>query len=142
MYPVSRTGGDNPTGGGGAAPGAVDVVTAFLACGGRRDFATARALLAEDVVRAGPDGDLKSGREEYVGYLEQVLGDVRDYSYRVARAVPSADGRTVTVELDESLEEADGTRLSVSEAMVFDLTPDRLISRISVYMKVAPGTAP
>ena len=141
MFPVSRPGDDNPSGGG-TAPGAVDVVAAFLACGGRRDFASARSLLAEEVVRIGPDGDLKSGREEYVGYLEQVLGDVRDYRYRVARALPSADGQTVTVEIDESLEEADGTRLSVREAMVFDLSPDHLITRISVYMKVPPGTAP
>jgi limonene-1,2-epoxide hydrolase len=129
-----------PVGGGHQA--AVDVVMAFLACGGRRDFSAARPLLAEGVTRVGPDGDIKTGRDEYLAYLEQVLAGASDYRYQVARAVPSADGRTVLVELDESLVEAGGNRVAVTEAMVFDLTPDLRVGRLSVYMKVPPGSAP
>ena len=139
---VAAAGGPAPPDGTAAKPGAVEVVLAFLACGGRSAFSEARPLLAPDVARVGPDGDVKSGREEYLAYLEAVLARTRDYRYEVVRAVPSADGRTVVLELDESLVDADGRHLAVTEAMVFDLTPDLLISRLSVYMKVPPGFAP
>ena len=115
---------------------ALEVVMAFLACGGRRDFSGARALLDRDVTRIGPDGDVKSGREEYVAYLGSVLGDVQDYRYEVRRGIVAADGLSVAVEIDEALTEANGTELAVSEVMVFDLTSERLIRRLSVYTKV------
>ena len=115
---------------------ALEVVMAFLACGGRRDFSGARALLDRDVTRIGPDGDVKSGREEYVAYLGSVLGDVQDYRYEVRRGIVAADGLSVAVEIDEALTEANGTELAVSEVMVFDLTSARLIRRLSVYTKV------
>jgi hypothetical protein len=115
---------------------ALEVVMAFLACGGRRDFSGARALLDRDVTRIGPDGDVKSGREEYVAYLGSVLGDVQDYRYEVRRGIGAADGLSVAVEIDEALTEANGTELAVSEVMVFDLTSERLIRRLSVYTKV------
>jgi predicted ester cyclase len=109
---------------------------AFLACGGRRDFSSAKALLAHDVTRTGPDGDIKSGRQAYLAYLEGVLGAVRDYRYEVRRCAATADGLVVVVEIDEALTEANGTELAVSEAMVFDLTPEGLIRQISVYTKL------
>ena len=112
------------------------VVMAFLACGGRRDFSGARALLDADITRLGPDGDVKSGRDDYVAYLESMLGDVQDYRYEVRRCVVATDGLTVLVEIDEALTQADGTALAVSEAMVFDLTPEGRIGRISVYAKI------
>ncbi len=112
------------------------VVMAFLACGGRKDFSGARALLDANVIRTGPDGDVKSGRDSYVAYLESMLGDVRDYRYEVLRCAVATDGHTVLVEIDEALTEADGTALAVSEAMVFDLTPQGRIGRISVYTKI------
>jgi limonene-1,2-epoxide hydrolase len=120
----------------GASP--VEVVMAFLACAEHRDFSTARALMDENVTRAGPDGDVKSGRDEYVAYLESVLADARGYRYDVRRSVVSEDGRTVLVEIDEALTPADGPEMQVSEAMIFDLTPNHLIGRLSVYTKLAP----
>jgi hypothetical protein len=114
---------------------AVQVVMAFLACGGRRDFWAARALLDEDVTRIGPDGNVCSGRDQYLEYLGGVLGDVRDYGYEVRRCVVAEDGLTVLVEIDEHLTEADGAHQAVSEAMVFDLTPQGRIRRLSVYTK-------
>jgi ketosteroid isomerase-like protein len=114
----------------------VEVVMAFLACGENRDFSGAKALLDEDVTRIGPDGDVKSGREPYLAYLESVLGDALSYRYEVRRCVAAADGLVVLVEIDESLTEADGTELAVSEAMVFDLTAHGRIRRLSVYTKL------
>jgi ketosteroid isomerase-like protein len=115
----------------------VDVVLAFLACGERRDFSVARDLLDADITRIGPDGDVRSGRDEYLGYLELVMRDAQSYRYEVRRCVPSEDGRTVLVEIDESLTQADGVELNVSEAMIFDITPAGLIGRLSVYTKLA-----
>jgi ketosteroid isomerase-like protein len=115
---------------------AARVVMEFLACGGRRDFSGARALLDADVTRTGPDGDVKSGRDNYVAYLESVLGDVRDYRYEVRRTAVSTDGLGVVVEIDEALTQADGTKLAVSEAMAFDITAEGRIRRISVYTKI------
>ena len=96
----------------------------------------ARELLDADVTRTGADGDVKSGRDSYVAYLESVLGDVRDYRYEVRRTAVSADGLAVMVEIDEALTQADGTELAVSEAMAFDLTAEGRIRRISVYTKI------
>lgn len=119
-------------------PGPTEVVMAFLACGGRRDFSGAEPLLDARITRTGPDGDVKSGRAAYLAYLGEVLGDVRDYGYEVRRCVATEDGRTVLVEIDEHLTEADGTEQAVSEAMVFDLTAERRIAALSVYAR-APG---
>lgn len=128
------------------APGrdrpAAEVVLAFLACGERRDFAAARDLLDPAICRVGPDGDVKQGRDDYLAYLTTILGDVADYKYRVHRCAVSDTGLTVVVELEESLTEVGGRQISVSEAMIFDLTPGKRIRRLSVYMKVPPGTAP
>jgi SnoaL-like domain len=125
--------GVRPTGDG---RGAEETVLAFLACGKRRDFSAAEALLDEDITRVGPDGDVRSGRANYLAFLKSVLGDVRDYHYDVRRSVVSHDGLTVLVEIDEGLTEANGNQLAVSEAMVFDLTPKGRISRLSVYTKI------
>jgi ketosteroid isomerase-like protein len=117
-------------------PGAAHVVMAFLACAGRRDFSGAKELLDENITRMGPDGDVKSGRNEYLAYLESVLGEARDYRYEVRRCAVAEDGLTVLVEIEEGLTQADGTELAVSEAMIFDLTPGHRIRRLSVYTKV------
>lgn len=105
---------------------------AFLACGRRRDFSAAYDLLDEHVTRSG-GGDDKSGRDEYLAYLQTVMKDARDYRYHVKRCTESAGGETVVVEIDESLTQADGTELSASEAMIFDLTPEGRIGRLTVY---------
>jgi ketosteroid isomerase-like protein len=118
---------------------AEEVVLAFLACGGRRDIAAAAELLEDDVSREGPDGSALSGSRTYLGYLQDVLGQALGYRYDVRRCIVSADGRTVVVELDEELTESDGARLSVREAMVFQLSDRARIAGISVYTKVAPG---
>lgn len=118
------------------------VVLDFLACGGRRDFSAARDLLEEDVTRTGPDGDVKQGREEYLAYLSSVLAGASDYQYQVRRCAVSEDRLSVLVEIDESLTGATGAQVSVSEAMVFDLAPSGRIAKLSVYMKVPPGTGP
>jgi limonene-1,2-epoxide hydrolase len=114
----------------------VEVVMSFLACGGQRDFSQARDLLDADITRVGPDGDVKSGRNAYLAYLETIMRGATNYVYEVRRCVPSADGRTVLVEIDESLTQADGVEMSVSEAMIFDITPAGLIGRLSVYTKL------
>lgn len=79
---------------------------------------------------------MKSGRDEYLAYLETIIRGATDYIYEVRRCVPSEDGRTVLVEIDESLTQADGVEMSVCEAMIFDITPAGVIGRPSVYTKL------
>jgi hypothetical protein len=45
---------------------------------------------------------VKSGRDEYLAYLETIMPGATDYVYEVRRCVPNEDGRTVLVEIDES----------------------------------------
>lgn len=80
-----------------------------------------------------------SGRQAYLAYLESVLGQALGYRYTVRRCVTSADGRNVVVEVDEELRQSDGARLSVTEAMVFELSSRARIVGISVYTKVPPA---
>ena len=80
----------------------VEVVMSLLAFGGRRDLSKAQDLLDTDIKRLGPDGDVKSGRDEYLAYLETIMPGATDYVYEVRRCVPNEDGRTVLVEIDES----------------------------------------
>ena len=109
-----------------------DVVMAFLACGGRRDFSAARELLDENVRRSGAGAD-RCGRDDYLAYLESVMSGALEYEYTVKRCIESADGETVVVEIDERLTQADGTKLSASEVMIFDLTAAGRIGRLTVY---------
>jgi ketosteroid isomerase-like protein len=114
---------------------ALATVETFLGCSQSRDWARAESVLHESIVRTGIDGSVTSGRSEYLGFLVGVLDDVRDYRADVARMVASGDGAVVLVQIHEELTEADGTHLEVTEAMVFDVDDDGLITSLTVYAK-------
>ena len=116
-------------------------VRAFLSCGTERDWSRAEELLTADITRIGPDGDVKSGRVDYLAFVRQALEEASYYSYEVRRMAVSQDGRVVLVEIDETLVEQSGDTVEVSEAMVFDLTADLRISRLSVYARTDPAKA-
>lgn len=115
----------------------VQVVMDFLACSQTKDWGAARALLAPGFTRTGPQGSVISGREPYLGYLQEVVGQARSYQYTVQRCVACPDGPTVLVEVDEVLMGHDGEELKAREAMIFDLTPDGRLLALSVYARSA-----
>ena len=92
------------------------------------------ACLADDVVRTGPYGDTYATKPVYVAYLEELMPTLRGYSMEVGRIRYSADGRSAVAELSETVE-IDGTPKLTPEALVFDLTPEGLISRIRIYIQ-------
>ncbi len=110
-------------------------VTAFLGCATTRDWALAESLLESDVTREGPDGALTSGRDAYLGYLRNVLGDRTQYSSTILRLASSQDGSWVVAELDEELLEAGLAAQRVRELMLFELRGSGRIGSISVYAK-------
>jgi len=117
------------------AGSSVGTVRSFLACAESRDFSRARELLDEHIVRKGPDGDVKEGRDNYVAFLESVLATAQNYRSEIRRCIASEDGLTVLVEIDESLTNSDGSELKASEAMIFDLTAAGLIGKLTVYAR-------
>jgi limonene-1,2-epoxide hydrolase len=128
--------------GGPAGADAEGAVRAFLACGQRRDFTAAYGLLDERITRTGPDGSVVSGREAYLGYLKEVFLGARSYLCQVRRCLVSADGRTVVVELDETLVRTDGEEMTASEVMVFDLTEQVRIGSLTVYERSSTARPP
>jgi len=114
---------------------ALDTVSAFLDCSRKLDLDRAEGLLAPDMERIGPDGGVTSGRDVYLGYLRGLLGQVNDYDFELLRMTVTHDAASVVVEVHETLTEPDGTPVDVIEAMLFDLTPEMLIRRLSVYAK-------
>lgn len=84
--------------------------------------------VTDDLVRTGPFCDTYTGKSEYVAFISELLPTLPDYAMRVDRVV-YADGVAVA-ELTESVGGTD-----TPESLVFDLTDDGRIHRISIYIQ-------
>lgn len=90
------------------------------------------ACVAEDVVRAGPFGDVKAGRDDYRAFLAETIEAIDGYRMDVTRVW--GDDRLVTAELSETMD-VDGRPRRTDESLVFDLGDDGLITRVAVYLQ-------
>jgi limonene-1,2-epoxide hydrolase len=116
----------------------VNAVERYLAAVVAFDWHTLRACVTDDVVRIGPFGDRYTGRDAYVGFLTGLMPTLVDYSMDVHRVVDA--GPIVTAELTETMT-WDGERVVTHEALVFDVTADDRIRRITIYIQPpAPST--
>jgi limonene-1,2-epoxide hydrolase len=113
----------------------MNTVERYLAALPAHDWDTVRACLAPDVVRFGPYNDDFRGRDEYTQFLASAIEPLGGYELVVDRIV--ANGRTVLVELSETVDDGDRGRLRTAEAVVFDLGDDGLIARVAVYLRAS-----
>jgi hypothetical protein len=112
---------------------AADVVQRYLDALAAHDWRALAATLADDIHRIGPYRDVYDGRDAYAQFLEHAIAALAGYALSVERMLVA--GRTVIVELNETVDDGDG-RLRTDEAVVFDTGRGR-ISRIAVYLQTS-----
>jgi hypothetical protein len=98
------------------------------------DWDAMAACVTDDLVRTGPFCDTYSGKSAYVAFISELMPNLPDYAMRVDRVV-YADG----VAMAELTESVGGT--DTPESLVFDLSDDGRIARISIYIQ-RPEFAP
>jgi ketosteroid isomerase-like protein len=102
------------------------------------DWDALAACLSDDgFTRVGPWGDEYPDKAEYVAFIADLMPKLPGYEMRVDRVTYSADRRTATVELTETVE-VDGRPHATPEALVFDLDGDPeqgRISRIQIFIQ-------
>lgn len=107
------------------------------------DWPAVSDCLADDVVRAGPFGDVYEGREPYLAFLSGLMPTLPGYGMQLHRVRPvgttaDPDGTggsaTVLVELTETVA-MDGVPLETAEALVFEVDADLRITGIAVYIQ-------
>ena len=108
------------------------IVERYFSALAARDWPALAACLAPDVERIGPFGDVYRGREPYVSFLAETFATLAGYELHVERLIVAND--TVVAELNETMDTPEGRRRT-HEAVVFDLTPARLIGRVAVYLR-------
>jgi hypothetical protein len=110
-------------GSGGSVEGFFDRLTA-------QDWDGLAALLAAEVVRIGPFGDLVVGRARYLHLLrESVPSDYRNDVHRITYA---RDGRSAFARVTEHLHYED-QELHLEEAYSFLVDDEGLLSRVEVF---------
>lgn len=110
------------------------IVERYLDTLTRHDWNGLAACLAADFSRTGPYGDTYPSKDEYLAFISALMPTLRGYAMDVARVTYSADGRSATAELSETVE-LRGASTVTPEALVFDLTGDGLITRVRIYIQ-------
>jgi hypothetical protein len=112
-----------------------DAVDRYLVAIAHHDWEAFAATLADDgFSRTGPYGDTYPDKAAYVRFISQLVPTLPGYELQVSRITPSSDGRTVVVELSETVD-VDGAPLVTPEALVFDLDATGLIRRIQIFIQ-------
>jgi predicted ester cyclase len=119
-----------------AAPGD-DVVRRFLEAMPAHDWTTLAGCVAHEVERIGPYGDTYRGRDDYIAFLSALLPTLPGYAMDITRVVYDESGLVAVAELSETVT-VDGAPLVTPESLVFDLTPDGLITHIAIYTQKLP----
>jgi limonene-1,2-epoxide hydrolase len=107
-------------------------VERYLAALARQDWNALASCLADDVERIGPYNAVYHGRDPYVAFLAATLRALSGYELRVSRLIVG-DG-CVVAELSETVDTPEGRRRT-DEAVVFDLSPAGLITRVGVFLR-------
>jgi ketosteroid isomerase-like protein len=110
------------------------VVERYLEAVAGSDWDEAATCLTPDVTRVGPFHDRYRGREPYLAYLRALMPTLQGYRMDLGRIITSGDGRSVTVELSETVEMG-GQTIVTPEVLVFDLDGEGLIGHIGIYIR-------
>ena len=115
-------------------PDAAGTVQRYLACLAVHDWDGLAATIAdEDLIREGPFCDVVEGKQPYLKFLCSVFAALEGYRLDVQRISHTSD-RVCYVELSEIFD-IDGVPTAYPECLVFERNPDRLINRVSVFIK-------
>ena len=108
-------------------------VEVYLDALAANDWDALGRVVASNIERIGPYGDIYNGRDEYVTFLRDTFATLRAYELTISRVLDA--GSTMVVELRESVDDGDD-RLHTREAVVFDVL-DGVITRIAVYLQTS-----
>ena len=115
-------------------PDDAGTVERYLACLAVHDWDGLAATIAdEDLIREGPYCDVVEGKQPYLKFLRGVFTSLEGYRLSVQRISHTSD-RVCYVELSETFD-IDGVPTDYPECLVFELNPDGLINRVSVFIK-------
>ena len=115
-------------------PDDAGTVERYLACLAVHDWDGLAATIADDdLIRDGPYRDLVEGKQPYLKFLRGVFAALQGYRLDVQR-ISHASDRVCYVELSETFD-IDGVPTDYPECLVFELNPDGLINRVSVFIK-------
>ena len=115
-------------------PDAAGTVERYLACLAVHDWDGLAATIADDdLIRVGPFRDVVEGKQPYLKFLRGVFTSLKGYRLDVKR-ISHASDRVCYVELSETFD-IDGVPTDYPECLVFELNPDGLINRVSVFIK-------
>lgn len=98
----------------------------------------AATLSADQFERVGPFQDIITAKERYVEFLDRVVSPLESYAV-VCHRVTSSE-HVDCAEVTESFV-FEGVPMAFPEVLVFDLSEERLIRRVQVYM-MRPGEEP
>jgi SnoaL-like domain len=93
--------------------------------------------IADDVVRVGPDGDRYPGRDQYLAFIADLMPKLKGYVMKLDR-VTYASEALACAELTETVE-LDGKPMVTPEVLVFDVTGDRRIGSIEIFIQTPAG---
>ena len=115
-------------------PDDAGTVERYLACLAVHDWDGLAATIADDdLIRDGPYRDVVEGKQLYLKFLRGVFTSLEGYRLSVQRISHTSD-RVCYVELSETFH-IDGVPTDYPECLVFELNPDGLINRVSVFIK-------
>jgi ketosteroid isomerase-like protein len=115
-------------------PDDAGTVERYLACLAVHDWDGLAATIADDdLIRDGPYRDVVEGKQLYLKFLRGVFTSLEGYRLSVQRISHTSD-RVCYVELSETFD-IDGVPTDYPECLVFELNPDGLINRVSVFIK-------
>lgn len=113
------------------------VVENYLAAVVSHDWDALRGCLRDDVIRNGPFRDEYRGRDDYVGFLSDLMPTLSGYSMDITRVTYADSGRLAFAELAETVT-VNGSPMRTEESLVFELDDDdgaQQIARIDIYIK-------
>jgi SnoaL-like domain len=105
----------------------------YLHAVAEQDWATVMASVSPNVIRQGPFGDNVEGIEPYLDFLKRTMPALPGYRMDIDRVTELGDERAM-VELRETIV-VDTAPLETYECLVFDADADRLLAKISIYIR-------
>src|SRR5258708_6207004 len=115
----------------------VDVVERYLDAIASHDWGAVDECIADDIVLVGPYGDFYQGRDDYMGFIEDLMPELPGYAMQLDRVAYVGDARAYA-ELSETVE-LDGKPMHTQEVLVFELNGDGRIARVDIFIQTPRG---
>jgi ketosteroid isomerase-like protein len=114
-----------------------DIIERYLHAIASHDWDVVDECIADDIVRAGPYRDRYAGRDEYLAFMADLMPKLKGYVMKLDRVTYASDALAFA-ELSETVE-FDGKPVVTPEVLVFELTSDRRIARVDIFIQTPAG---